>query len=52
MKTREGDPKAAPTNIRADSEGSSAVKIWLMPPDPQKIIGINQGYIQTVGLAV
>ena len=44
MKTREGVPEAAPTNIRADSEGSSTVKVWWLPPDPQKINGINQGY--------
>ena len=44
MKTREGVPEAAPTNIRAQATGSSTVKVWWLPPDPQKINGINQGY--------
>ena len=44
IKTREGVPEAAPTNIRAQATGSSTVKVWWQPPDPQKINGINQGY--------
>ena len=44
MKTREGVPEAAPTNIRAQAIGSTTVKVWWLPPDPQKINGINQGY--------
>jgi len=44
MKTREGVPEAAPTNIRAQATGSTTVKVWWLPPDPQKINGINQGY--------
>eukprot|EP00090_Calanus_glacialis_P041134 TRINITY_DN7227_c0_g1_i2.p1 TRINITY_DN7227_c0_g1~~TRINITY_DN7227_c0_g1_i2.p1 ORF type:complete len:2186 (-),score=220.82 TRINITY_DN7227_c0_g1_i2:579-7136(-) len=43
-KTREGVPEAAPTNIRAPAVGSTAVKVTWLPPDPQKINGINQGY--------
>merc|ERR1719266_3228743 len=40
----EGVPSAAPTNLRAQAIGSQAVKVWWLPPDPQKINGINQGY--------
>ena len=44
IKTREGVPSAAPTNLRAQAIGSRAVQVWWLPPDPQKINGINQGY--------
>ena len=44
MKTREGVPSAPPTNVRAEATGSTTVKVWWQPPDPQKINGINQGY--------
>ena len=44
VKTREGVPSAPPTDIRAQAIGSSEVRVWWLPPDPQKINGINQGY--------
>ena len=44
VKTREGVPSAAPTNIRAQAIESSVIRVWWFPPDPQKINGINQGY--------
>ena len=44
VKTREGVPSAAPTDVRAQAIDSSVVRVWWLPPDPQKINGINQGY--------
>jgi len=44
VKTREGVPSAAPTGIRAQAISSTEVKVWWLPPDPQQINGINQGY--------
>ena len=44
VKTREGVPSASPTDIRAQALDSSTVRVWWLPPDPQKINGINQGY--------
>ena len=45
VKTREGVPSAAPTDVRAQALDSSTIKVWWLPPDPQKINGINQGII-------
>ena len=45
VKTREGVPSAAPTDVRAQALDSSTIKVWWLPPDPQKINGINQGTI-------
>ena len=42
LKTREGVPSAPPTNVRAEAVSSSRVQVWWLPPDPQKINGINQ----------
>ncbi|XP_049831894.1 protein sidekick isoform X2 [Schistocerca gregaria] len=44
IKTKEGVPEAAPTNVKAEAVSSTAVKVWWKPPDPQKINGLNQGY--------
>ena len=44
VKTREGRPSAPPTDIRAQAIDSSVIRVWWLPPDPQKINGINQGY--------
>jgi len=44
IKTREGVPGAPPTRVRAQSIGSTAVKVSWLPPNAQKINGINQGY--------
>jgi protein sidekick len=44
VKTREGVPRAPPTNVRAQAVDSTVVRVWWYPPDPQKINGINQGY--------
>uniref|UniRef100_A0A0K2T3X4 Protein sidekicklike [Megachile rotundata] n=1 Tax=Lepeophtheirus salmonis TaxID=72036 RepID=A0A0K2T3X4_LEPSM len=44
LKTREGVPYSAPSGVRAQAIDSSVVRVWWLPPDPQKINGINQGY--------
>ncbi|GFS86545.1 protein sidekick [Nephila pilipes] len=44
IRTREGVPQAAPTDVRAEAINSTAVHVWWKPPDPQLINGINQGY--------
>jgi protein sidekick len=44
VKTREGVPSAPPTDIRAQPIDPSVIRVWWLPPDPQKINGINQGY--------
>jgi protein sidekick len=44
VKTREGVPGAAPTGIRATAISSTEIRVWWLPPDPQQINGINQGY--------
>ncbi|KAF8795300.1 Protein sidekick like protein [Argiope bruennichi] len=44
IRTREGVPQAAPTDVRADAVNSTAIHVWWKPPDPQLINGINQGY--------
>ncbi|XP_060530016.1 protein sidekick isoform X3 [Cylas formicarius] len=44
IKTKEGVPEAPPKIKRVEALNSTAVQIWWIPPDPQKINGINQGY--------
>ncbi|XP_030753162.1 protein sidekick isoform X1 [Sitophilus oryzae] len=44
IKTKEGVPEAPPIIQSADAINSTAVQIRWIPPDPQKINGINQGY--------
>lgn len=44
IKTKEGIPEAAPTNVRVMAVNSTAAKVWWKPPNPQQINGINQGY--------
>ncbi|KAF5272120.1 hypothetical protein FQA39_LY01202 [Lamprigera yunnana] len=44
IKTKEGVPEAPPIIEKVEPEGSTAVQVWWIPPDPQKINGINQGY--------
>ncbi|XP_032779959.2 protein sidekick isoform X2 [Daphnia magna] len=44
VKTREGTPEAAPTQVRAEAVNSTTIRVWWKPPDPQLINGINQGY--------
>lgn len=44
IKTKEGVPEAPPIIERVKALNSTAVQIWWIPPDPQKINGINQGY--------
>ncbi|RZC39905.1 sidekick, partial [Asbolus verrucosus] len=44
IKTREGVPEAPPTIQKVKAVNSTAIQIRWIPPDPQKINGINQGY--------
>lgn len=44
IKTKEGIPDAAPTNVRVEAINSTSVRVWWKPPNPQQINGINQGY--------
>lgn len=44
IKTKEGVPEAAPVIEKVEALNSTAIQIWWIPPDPQKINGINQGY--------
>lgn len=44
IKTKEGIPEAAPVNVNAVTLNSTAVSIRWLPPNPQQINGINQGY--------
>ncbi|XP_050310715.1 protein sidekick isoform X2 [Anthonomus grandis grandis] len=44
IKTKEGVPEAPPIIQKVEPLNSTAVQIWWIPPDPQKINGINQGY--------
>lgn len=44
IKTKEGVPEAPPVVEKVEALNSTAVQIWWIPPDPQKINGINQGY--------
>ncbi|XP_076265168.1 sidekick cell adhesion molecule isoform X3 [Rhynchophorus ferrugineus] len=44
IKTKEGVPEAPPTIKLVEAINSTAVQIIWVPPNPQKINGINQGY--------
>ncbi|CAG9821930.1 unnamed protein product, partial [Phaedon cochleariae] len=44
IKTKEGVPEAPPIITEVAALNSTSVQIWWVPPDPQKINGINQGY--------
>ncbi|XP_064477865.1 protein sidekick-like isoform X1 [Ornithodoros turicata] len=44
VRTREGVPRAAPTDVKTYSINSTSVHVQWMPPDPQLIDGLNQGY--------
>ncbi|XP_017852461.1 protein sidekick [Drosophila busckii] len=44
IKTKEGVPEAAPTNLRVSPVNSTATHVSWTPPNPQQINGINQGY--------
>ena len=37
-------PEAAPTSVSAEPVSSTSVRVSWVPPDPQLINGINQGY--------
>ncbi|XP_076305612.1 sidekick cell adhesion molecule isoform X1 [Tachypleus tridentatus] len=44
IRTHEGVPQSSPTNLEVEAVNSTAVHIQWLPPDPQLINGINQGY--------
>lgn len=44
IKTKEGVPEAAPSDVRVTVFNSTAVVVSWKPPNPQQINGINQGY--------
>ena len=44
VRTREGKPETAPTDLSLMPVNSTAIKVTWMPPDPGFINGINQGY--------
>ena len=44
IRTQEGSPTAPPTDVQATPINSTVIKVTWMPPDPQYINGINQGY--------
>lgn len=44
IRTREGQPAAAPANVHVEAVNSTAIKVSWNAPDPQLINGINQGY--------
>ena len=44
IKTKEGVPEAPPIIQKVKAVNSTAIQIRWIPPDPQKINGINQGY--------
>lgn len=44
VRTHEGVPRAAPTEVRAAALNSTAVSVRWLPPDPQLVDGLNQGY--------
>jgi protein sidekick len=44
IKTKEGIPEAAPSDVRVKVINSTAVFVTWKPPNPQQINGINQGY--------
>ncbi|XP_055334762.1 protein sidekick-like [Paramacrobiotus metropolitanus] len=44
VKTQEGVPEAAPTDVVATPLSSTSLSVSWKPPDPQHINGVNQGY--------
>jgi protein sidekick len=44
IKTKEGIPEAAPSDVKVKVINSTAVMVTWKPPNPQQINGINQGY--------
>ena len=44
IKTKEGIPEAAPSDVKVNVMNSTAVFVTWKPPNPQQINGINQGY--------
>lgn len=44
IKTKEGIPEAAPSDIKVNVLNSTAIIVSWKPPNPQQINGINQGY--------
>ncbi|XP_074647497.1 protein sidekick-2-like [Tubulanus polymorphus] len=44
VRTKEGVPVQAPNLILAEAVNSTAIKLKWVPPHPQKVNGINQGY--------
>ncbi len=44
VRTQEGRPTAPPTELNATALNSTAVVLTWLPPDPQKLNGINLGY--------
>ncbi|CAG9096606.1 unnamed protein product [Plutella xylostella] len=44
IKTKEGVPEAAPDEVKCEPFNSTAISVTWIPPNPQNINGINQGY--------
>lgn len=44
IKTKEGVPETAPIVIKVEPKSSTSIEIHWLPPNPQRINGINQGY--------
>lgn len=44
VRTKEGKPAAQVRHLQAEALNSTSIKVSWLPPDPQLINGINQGY--------
>lgn len=44
LRTEEGTPDVPPTRVTTEAVNSTAIRVSWIPPDPQMINGINQGY--------
>lgn len=44
IRTQEGIPTQPPRNVEGQAVSSTSIKLTWLPPDPQYINGINQGY--------
>ena len=44
VRTLEGRPTAPPTGVKAMPMNSTEIEVKFLPPNPQKINGVNQGY--------
>jgi len=44
IRTKEGKPAASPNKVTAFAASSTSIAVTWLPPDPQLINGINQGY--------